>query len=177
MKDLNFNLTKKSLWAVVVYAAVIVLFILVAIIPFYLTNRKIAAENDKIKAQIEEQKQLTPIYASLLDEMKKKNLLVLPHPSPEKLSRENTAKFKNDFKAVAEKSKVKLLSFTPDLSTLSGSSSSLLHHVTLKGEFGGFQKLLTELGAISYVDKVEDMEIRQNNDSMEMKMKIWIGLK
>ncbi|HON59121.1 MAG TPA: hypothetical protein PLT45_06245 [Smithella sp.] len=177
MKDLNFNLTKKSLWAVVVYAAVIVLFVLVAIVPFYLANRKIAGENDKIKARIEEQKQLGPIYASILDEMKKKDMLVLPNPAPEKLSRENTAKFKSDFKAIADKSKVKLLSFTPNLSTLSGSSSSLLHQVALKGEFSGFQKLLIELGGIPYVDKIEDMEIRQNNDGMDLKMKVWVGLK
>ena len=177
MKDFKLNITKKSLWAIVVYGTIIILFVLVTILPLSMTNRTLAGENDKIKAQIEEQKQLRPIYASLLEEMKKKELLVLPHPESEKLPRENTARFKNDFRSLAEKSKVKVLFFTPDLGTLSGSSSSLLHRVTLKGEFGSFRKLLIELGGVPYVDKIEDVEIRQNNDSMDLKMKIWVGLK
>jgi|YelNatPaOPRAMG01_1025707.scaffolds.fasta_scaffold29218_4 hypothetical protein len=177
MKDSAFSISKKSLWVIIIYGTVLVLIILVVLAPLFLANGKIARSNEQLKSRIEEQKQLGPIYVSLLSDIKKKDLLVLPNPAPEKLARENTVRFKNDFRVIADKSRVKILSFSPDLSTLTDSSSSLLNHIRLKGEFDGFRKVLTGLGAIPYVEKIEEVEMRQNHDAMDLKMKVWIGLK
>lgn len=145
--------------------------------PLYLTNKKLARDNDHLKSQIEEQKQMKPIYASLLNELtKRKECLVLPNPGQERLARGNTARFKNDLQTIAEKSKTKLSSFKPDLSTLSGSSSSLLHDVVLKGEFNNLRQVLIGLGAVPYIDKIENIEIQQSNDALNFKMKIWVAL-
>ena len=69
------------------------------------------------------------------------------------------------------------VALSPDLSTLAGSSASFLHNVVLKGEFANFRKMLIGLGAVPYLDRIEEISILQNPDSMEFRMKIWIALK
>jgi hypothetical protein len=47
----------------------------------------------------------------------------------------------------------------------------------LKGEFADFRKMLIELGAVPYLDKIEEISYTQGTESMEFKMKVWIALK
>jgi hypothetical protein len=68
------------------------------------------------------------------------------------------------------------ISLTPDLTTLAESSTFLLHNAVLKGEFDNFRKMLIGLGAVPYLDRIEEIRIQQNPDSMEFRMKIWIAL-
>jgi hypothetical protein len=177
MKKINVNINKKSLWSIAIYATILLLFVLVGILPFYLKNSYLSKGNHKLKYQIEEQKQLAPLYVSLQNDMKSKDLLVLPHPETAPLAREDAAKFKDDFRVIAEKSRMKIISFTPELSTLEGASKSLLYNIMLKGEFADFRKMLTGLGGVPYLDKIGEVDIQQNTDSMDFKMKIWIALK
>jgi len=69
------------------------------------------------------------------------------------------------------------MSFTPDLSTLAGSSTSFLHNVVLKGEFADFRKMLIGLGSVPYLDRIEEINVQQQPYSMEFKMKIRIAVK
>ena len=114
---------------------------------------------------------------TLLNAMKNKDLLVLPHPEKTALPRAEAGKFQDDFQMIAGKSGLKVVSFTPDINTSAGPSTSFLHNIVLKGELADFRKMLIELGAIPYLDRIEEISIQQNTDSMEFKMKIWIAIK
>jgi hypothetical protein len=46
----------------------------------------------------------------------------------------------------------------------------------LKGEFANFRKMLIELGALPYLDRIEEIRIQQNPDAMEFRIKIWIAI-
>ena len=109
--------------------------------------------------------------------MNNKDLLILPNPEKKTIPRGEAGKFQDDIRTIAGKSGLMTVSLTPDLSTLAGSSTSLLHNVVLKGEFANFRKMLIGLGSIPYLDRIEEINIQQNPDSMEFKMKIWIALK
>ena len=78
---------------------------------------------------------------------------------------------------IAKKSGLTVVSITQDMNTAVGSSASFLHNIILKGEFAGFRKMLIELGSVPYLDKIEEVNIQQNTDSMEFKMKVWIAVK
>ena len=85
-------------------------------------------------------------------------------------------KFQETFRTVAGRSGLTTVSLVPDAKTMTGTSPSLLYLATLKGEFANFQRLLLGLGAVSYIDQIEEMNIRQYGDAMEFKIKIWIAL-
>ena len=177
MKKFNINIHKKSLWYILTYSGIIVLFLLVGIFPLYHYNSNLIQDNKKLKDQIEEQKELGPIYLSLLKITNNKDLRVLPNPEKTTILRGEAGKFQDDFRKIAGNAGLMMVSLTPDLNTLAGSPSSLLHNVVLKGEFANFRKVLIGLGSIPYLDRIEEINIQQYPDSMEFRMKIWIALK
>lgn len=177
MKKFNINIHQDSFWYMVTYSGIIFLFVLVGIIPLYHYNSNLLEENKKLKNQIEEQKELGPIYRTLLTTLQDKDLRVLPDPEKTRILRGETGKFQDDLRMIAGRSRLKVVSLKPDLSTLAGSSTSLLHDVILKGDFANFRKMLIGLGTVPYLDRIEEISILQNSDSLEFKMKIWIAIK
>jgi len=59
---------------------------------------------------------------------------------------------------------------------MTGDSKSLLYNATVKGEFANFRRLLIGLGAVPFIDQIEEISIKQGRDNMEFKLKIWIAL-
>jgi hypothetical protein len=176
MKKFNINIPKRSLWYLMICGGIILLFVLVGIFPLYQYNSHRINENKKLKYQIEEQKELGPIYLTLLKIMENKDLRVLPNPKKATIPRVEAGKFQDAFRTIAGKSGLMTISLTPDLTTLAESSTFLLHNAVLKGEFANFRKMLIGLGAVPYLDRIEEIRIQQNPDSMEFRMKIWIAL-
>jgi hypothetical protein len=176
MNKFNINMPKRSLWYLIICGGIILLFVLAGIFPLYQYNSHRINENKKLKYQIEEQKELGPIYLTLLKIMENKDLRVLPNPKKATIPRVEAGKFQDAFRAIAGKSGLMTISLTPDLTTLAESSTFLLHNAVLKGEFDNFRKMLIGLGAVPYLDRIEEIRIQQHPDSMEFRMKIWIAL-
>jgi hypothetical protein len=177
MKKFNINIHQDSFWYIVTYSGIIFLFMLVGIIPLYHYNSNLTDENKKLKNQIEEQKEQKPIYLNLLKTLSNKDLRVLPNPEKQAIPRGEVGKFQDDFRNIAGRAGVLMVSNTPDLNSSAGSPSSLLYNVVLKGEFANLRKILIGLGSIPYLDKIEEISIQQYPSYMEFKMKIWIAIK
>ena len=177
MKKLKFNINQKSLVFMIGYSLIIMAVILLGILPLYFKTSNQMKENGKLKAQIQEQKELAPVYANVLNAGKEKNLFVLPHPEKTALPRSDSGKFQTDFQILAQKSGLKVVSLTPDINTSASPSTSFLHYAILNGEWNDLRKVLIELGSLPYLDKIEEISMQQGTGSMEFKMKIWIALK
>ncbi len=176
MNKLKLDIPEKSLWSLIIYGGIIALFILIGIFPLYEYNTYSTNEIKKMEYQIEAQKELGPIYLTLLKTTENKNPRVLPNPPKTTIPRTELGKFQNALKTIAQKSGLRIVSSTPDLSTLTSSSRFLLDNAVLKGEFANFRKLLIELGALPYLNRIEEISIQQNPDSMEFRIKIWIAI-
>ena len=176
MNKFKIDIPEKSLWYLIICGGIILLLLLVVIFPIHRYQANSAGEVKKMEYQIEAQKELGPIYLTLLKTMENKDPRVLPNPPKTTIPRAETGKFQNALKTIAEKSGLRTISLTPDLSTLTNSSTSLLYNAVLKGEFANFRKMLIELGALPYLDRIEEIRIQQNPDSMEFRIKIWLAL-
>ena len=176
MKKINLGIPEKSLWYLMICGGIVVIFLLVGVFPLYRYNSNQASEIKKIEYQIEEQKRLGPVYFNMQKTLESKDLQVLPNPKKITISREEAAKFQSVFRTIAGKSGLMIISLTPDSSTMAGSSKMFLHNAVVKGEFANFRKMLIALTAIPYLDRIEEIRIQQNFDSMEFRIKIWLAL-
>jgi hypothetical protein len=176
MKKIDLGIPEKSLTYLIICVGIIGLFVLMIIFPLYRYTSNQAGEIKKIEYQIEEQKGLGPVYLNMQKALESKDLKGLPNPKQTTINREETAKFQNVFRALAGQSGLMTISLTPDLSTMAGSSKVLLHNAVVKGEFVNFRKMLIALNAIPYLDRIEEIRMQQNSDSMEFRIKIWLAL-
>lgn len=177
IKGLNINVDPKNLWSIVIYGGIIFLVALVGIFPLYKYNSSLIRENQNLKNKIEEQKELGPVYLNLLKNVDDKKVRLSPGPEKTTIPRSEAGKFQDNFRTIAGKAGLTIISFTPELSTLTGSSSSFLHNIVLKGELANLRRLLIGLGSVPYLDRIEEINIQQQPYSMEFRMKIWIAVK
>jgi hypothetical protein len=173
---LKSYIPEKVLRYLIVCVGIIMVFIIAGIIPLSRYNASVNKDIKKLKFQIEEQKNLNSIYAILTKNIKKKDLGVLPNPAKTTLPRQEASKFQDNFREIAEKSGLKTVSISPELSSLTGSSNFLSHTAIVKGEFVDFRKMLIGLGYVSYLEKIEEISIQQFPDALEFKMKMSIAL-
>jgi len=176
LNKFKLELPKKSIWYLIICGGIIVIFISAGIVPLYRYNSALNKDIQKLEEQIKEQKKLQIAYSSLINLKGKSDLRNLPNPLRTTIPRQEALKFQDIFKETALKSGLKPVSLTPEFNTLAGPSNLLSHTAIVKGEFHNFRKLLIKLGNISYLDRIEELRIEQNSDSMEMGMKIWITL-
>jgi len=176
MKKTSVNIPEKSLWYLFICGGIILLIILVGIFPLYKVKANSADKIKRLENQLVAQKELGPIYLILTKTMENKKKRVLPNPEIKTISREKAENFPDMFKEITEKSGLRMVSITPDLSSLTGNTSFLVQNAIVRGDFAGFRKLLIELGEVSYVKKIEEVSMRQLPGSMELKAKIWLAV-
>ena len=176
IKKFSQKIPANSLSYILICGGIIVLIVMLGIIPLYRYNSNRAQEVKRIQNRIDEQKGLGGIYQLLQKASEQKEERTLPHPTKAKLSRQDVDKFQDTFRAAAGRSGLMTISLMPDVKYIASSSQSLLYSATLKGEFANFRKLLVSLGALPYIDHIEEINIKQHSDSMEFKMRIWIAL-
>jgi hypothetical protein len=172
----KFKIPQESLKSLIIYPGIILFVILLVIIPLYKSNSNINNDIKKLKSQIEEQKSFGNIFSVLTKSMKNKDSKILPNPPKATLPRKDADKFQDVFREIAVKSGLMMVSLTPDLNTLTSNSTNHLYNAVIKGEFANFRNMLVGLGGLSYIDKIEEINIQQYPDSMEFRMKIWIAL-
>ena len=118
--------------------------------------------------------------ARLDTEINELNTKITTHQSyaPMTKQRESHFTFEKDwsliFKDMAQKSKMELLSVSPDINSLVGGSAAMLVHATLKGDYYNFRNFLIELGDRPFVEKVEEIEIQQVPGTKEFRLKVWL---
>ena len=175
IKKINLDIPAKSLGYLFVCGGIIIVLAL-GLVSFHRYNFSRSQDVKKIQDQIDEQKGLGQMYQLLQSAAEKKEVRTLPNPAKTKLSRQHVERFQDAFRAQAGKSGLMTISLLPDFKSIADGSQSLLYNSTLKGEFANFRKLLAGFGNFSYLDHVEEIQIKQYGDSMEFKVKIWVAL-
>jgi len=151
-------------------------FALAVIYPVHRYSAGLDREIKDIRFQVEEQKNLQPIYQSLKAKSQAGTGRVLPTPEKSRLSRDLIAMVVPTLRKIAVDANMDPLTVAPDVNALAGQSRYLLVHSVVRGEFYDFRRYLTGLGQLPYLERIEEIEIQQNPDAMEFKMKIWLAL-
>lgn len=173
---LDFKIPLQSLTYTGVCLLVVILFVFLWYIPSGKTMDELAVKTNDIKFRIEEQRTLAPLYQSLKTRMEKKASEVLPLPEKGVLSHKDIATLPMVFRTEAKKSGMSLTSAVPNPETVTSGGKFLLVNAIIRGNFFDYRKFLINLGAIPYVQHIEEISIQQKPDAMEFNMKIWVAV-
>ncbi len=176
MDKFKFKIPEKVLWTLGICAGILLLLIIAGILPLSQYNASIRKDIKELQQGIEEKKSLNSTYAMLMKNMDKKDSLILPNPAKTTLPRHEANKFQDVFKEITVKSGLKIVSISPEVNALTGSSNHLLHTAIVKGEFVDFRKMLIGLGYLPYLERIEEISLQQYPDALEFRLKILIAL-
>jgi hypothetical protein len=152
------------------------IIVFVGIIPQQLSLANLDQKVKNIQFQIDEQKNLYPIYQVLQKGVQSKDKRKLPSPVRSPLLRTQLDVVTTAIKEIARKANLDTVLASPDVSSIGYGLNILPVNLILRGDFFSFRKFLVGLGDLPYLDRIEEIHIRQNEDTMELKMKISLSI-
>ncbi|HBO85312.1 MAG: hypothetical protein A2073_08015 [Deltaproteobacteria bacterium GWC2_42_11] len=175
-QKMNIKIPKHSIIYLLVCLSGVLVFIVLGIIP---NSISLAGFDKKIKetrSLLQEQKNLLPIYQTLIKDIESKKSPALPMPEKSAISKGDSTQIFETFRELAKKSGLETLSIVPDLKSLSDSSKSLSVSMAFKGEYFDFRNLLMHISEIPYLEHIELIDIQQTPDAKEFRIKVWLSL-
>lgn len=168
-------LPTRNTFMIVVFGGGILLFILIAIFPNYLSYNNIVHEISLLEYKIEEQKILSPIFEDLSKKAQFQKPQSLPFPVADKLSRNDTEKITPIIREIVEVNGFKLEDIDTDIESLMTESGILKLSINLIGEFHNLRNLLLDLGSLPYLEHIEVIQIGSFGDKNKIDLTIWIA--
>lgn len=167
---------KRSLVYLLICVGGVLIIFVAGIIPEYFSSVRLDQQIKNIQFQIEEQKKLYPLYHMLQNRSHKEDARNLPFPKRNVLSRTEMDSVPAAFREIAKKANLDMISVSPDLNFLGSESRGLPVNAVMRGDFFNFRKFLIGLGEVPYLERIEEIHVQQNEDTMEFKIKVWLAL-
>ena len=177
MKDKFLNIIPVyNLICLVICIVIVAVFILLLLCPAYKSLDGLETELANIEQRIDTQKTLLPLYMKLVKKSGAGVPSMLSLPERKKLSEKNLDLIPSVFKKIAGESGTRIVSVNPDFTTLASKKEAVLINTTVTGNLFNFRKFLIELGKVSYMKQIEEIQIQQRAADKEFKLKIWLSV-
>jgi Tfp pilus assembly protein PilO len=166
----------KSIAYIALCVILVILFVFAAYLPTEKWSGELDTQTAEAKFRLHEQQTLTPVFQYLKVESEKVVSDTLPLPPKGKLARTMINNLPQNFAASAKNSGMSLVMARPDLSGLKGDFQSLPVNIVLRGDFINFRKFLIGLGGMPYVERIEEILIKQAPDTKEFNLRVWVAI-
>ena len=176
MKKITLPLSTRALFFILSYTGLLLTFIFVFIYPAYMENIHLDQETSYLEKKIKKQRNIYPLYIQLkkkLDQQKKLNIY---RKFKKSAFDQDIEHFKDEIKKIANQSEMFFVSAIPDPETLSKKSKNILVTINIKGEFRKFKNFILKLLSLSYLDRIQELDIQQDIGRHDYKIKIWINI-
>ena len=150
-------------------------FVLLIIYPYHVSLVDADTEIEITKDRIEEQKLLFPVFKDLLNKAGLKESSLLPLPEQKKLARDEIDGVSSMIQKIAQRSNLKVGGILPDVDSIIGGEGFLQMTVVMKGELLDLRNFLVLLGEVSYLEHIEQIQIRTTQDLKEIRLKLWMA--
>jgi hypothetical protein len=168
-------LPTRNTFVIVIFGGGMLLFVLLAIFPNYISYNNIVHETSILKDKIEEQKILSPIFEDLSSKAQFQNPASLPFPSPEKLASADTEKITPIIREKVAANDFLLEDIDTDIESLMTDPGLLRMMIQMVGEFQRLRDLLLDLGSLPYLEHIEVIQINSLGEKNRINLTIWIS--
>ena len=169
------NPLAQSVMILIVCGVGILVFFVLIILPSEKSANELDREIEKLNARIEEQRILTPIFHNLLKRAKMEPPSGLPVPQKAKLTHGDINTISSVFQEIAARHNLKLEDIKTDVSSMVQDTGYLSMQLRLSGSFYKFREFLVDLGSIPSLEHIEEISIRPQRESRELKIKLWLA--
>ena len=168
-------LPTQSLLLLMLCGAGILVFLTFIILPGNRLSAELDGDISGLKARIEEQKILAPVFKSLF-EKSKTSAAQAPTPSARtKLSRGDIAGVPKRLQDLAATHRLHVREIIPEVNTLTDASGRFLLRLNAAGQFNDLRGFLIDVGSLSFFENIEEIDIRAVEGGEEFGLKIWLA--
>jgi hypothetical protein len=169
-------LPTQSLVLCALCAAGILVFVLFIILPVQRLSAELDQEIGGLKSRVEEQKVLYPVFQNLFEKSKRPAAKGTPVSPRTKASRGEIAGVPKRLQDMAATHRLTVREVVPEVNTLMDASNRFLVRLTAVGQFTDLRGFLNDLGALSFFDGIEEIDIRAlEGGGEEFGLKIWMA--
>ena len=172
MEKIEGKFPKRSLVYLLICGIGVAAFVAIGLFPSQRSLTKLEKKITSIQVEIERKKILSPVFSQLLGKVRSKMGTVLTFPSLSPLPEEETGKLSSMFGEMARQCGLKAGSVLPDFKSLGDDSGTLRVNIFLKGGFFEFRKFLLLLGGQSYLQHIEEIQVREIPGAREFRLKL-----
>jgi hypothetical protein len=169
------KLPTKNILIISLFGGGIIFFVLLSIFPNFITYRGIENDINVLKNQIEEQKILSPIFSDLSDKARFEYPESLPFPEKEKLSKNETINISAVIQNIVLQNDFTLNNIFTDVGGLMDGSGILKMRVDITGDFLNLRNLMLQIGALPYLEHIENIRIDNTSGAQKILLKLWIA--
>jgi len=176
MKKITLPLSPHALIFILTCTFLLSVFILAFIYPKYRENIALEQEILYLEKKLKQQKSIYPLYTRLKKELEQQKKLNVHQKIIDLGFGRDIEQFKNVVQDIADQSEMLFVSAIPDPKTLSQKSKNILVTINIKGDFKKFRNFILNLLSLSYVDRIQELDIQQDIGRSDFKLKVWINI-
>lgn len=166
---------KENLQNLVISLFVVVFFIGAALIPNYLAKTRLEKKISEVRYNLDKQNSLLPLYQTLL-KASSGGSSVLVAPATVRLERAGLEAALKKLQGILDKSQMTGIAVLPDLGSVSKDVNFSAVNMSFRGSFENFRTVLLDLGALPYLERIEELSIKQETKDLAFKIKIILAM-
>jgi hypothetical protein len=170
------KIPKRSVYYLLLCSSGILLFIAIGIYPLQNSLSRLDEDIAGIKARIEEQKVLFPLYKELMGRFQKKDSKLLLNAPKSSLSVDQIDGIATIFKKIAQQCNLETISIAPDAKSLANNSKSMSVSLIVRGDFLTLRKFLFELEALPWLEHLQEVQIQEVLAGKEFRLKTLVAI-
>ena len=171
------KIPRQSLIYLVVCVLGAAAFLAVGILPSRRELANLDRDISRLKAQVEQQKVLSPLHETLETRARTGGQGVEVPPEKKGLPLDRIDRIPVILGDLAGKCGLQVLVITPDAKSISTDSSLLLVYGTVKGKLPDLRRFLIEVAGLPYVERLEQIRIYEGKNGKEYGLKLWLRVK
>jgi len=170
------NIPKKSVRNLVIFAGALAVVVGLMVVPSYFAIDKAEAKRAKISKEVNEQRQLAPVFGQLLKKRRELNASNADLPERTALQRDAAGGVADTLTGLAAGAKLQMVGLTVDLNALVSDVRLMRVDLVMRGKLMDYRTFLDQLIAVPHVEFIERLRIMAIPEGREFRMRVWIAL-
>ena len=171
------SIPKKSLKNLAIFSGALAAVVGLMVVPSYIAIGKTESALKKIELQVNEQRQLAPVFGKLIQKRREMKDAKAGLPVRVALSRDAAGTVADSLTRLAAENRMQVVGLKSDLNAQVNDVKLMQVDIVLRGQLDHYRTFLAKLTALPPLEFIERLRITATPEGLEYGLRIWIALK